>query len=608
LNPNILSIDIIKLLVRLWYHLHLRRRLQFWLILGLIFVSALSEIVSLGAVLPFLGVLIAPERVFNQPIIEDVVSAWGITSPDQLVLPLTVAFAVTALMAGAIRIFLLWVNTQFTIASGIEISSEVYRRTLYQPYEVHVTRNSSEVISGITGKVDGVVFGVLLSVLSLISSVVLLVAITVTLIAIDPFVAFVASGILGISYGLITWLVRYRLKRNGKRIAREHPQIVKVLQEGLGSIRDVLLNGTQSVYCDIYSKADRPFRRATGNNAFIRGFPRFAMEALGMSLIAGLAYSLSHKVGGVAAALPVLGALALGAQRLLPALQQGYNSWAMIISTQATLADIVELLDQPLPAELIQAKRAPARLTFQKTIQFEQVRFRYSSDGPWVLDGVNFTISKGARVGFVGSTGSGKSTTLDLLMGLLQPTEGKFLVDGQSISGDRVRAWQQTIGHVPQNIYLTDSSLAENITFGVPPEAIDLKRVQEVARQARIADFIENKVEGYNALVGEGGVRLSGGQRQRIGIARALYKKANLLVFDEATSALDNTTEKSVMEAIEGVGNDITLLIIAHRLTTVKNCDTIIELENGRIVAQGTYEQLLVSSASFRKMAHVAGV
>ena len=608
MNPSIPSIGVINLLARFWYHLSQRRRRQFWLILGLIFISALSEIVSLGAVLPFLGVLIAPERVFNQPIIGDVVRAWGITSSDQLVLPLTVAFAVIALMAGAIRILLLWVNTQFTIASGIEISGEVYRRTLYQPYEVHVTRNSSEVISGITGKVDGVVFGVLLSVLSLISSVVLLVAITVTLIAIDPFVAFVAAGILGISYGLITWLVRYRLKRNGKRIAREHPQIVKVLQEGLGGIRDVLLNGTQSVYCDIYSKADRPFRQAQGDNAFIRGFPRFAMEALGMALIATLAYSLSHKVGGVAAALPVLGALALGAQRLLPALQQSYNSWAMIISNQASLVDIVGLLDQPLPEELLQAKRAPARLTFQKTIQFEQVRFRYSSDGPWVLDGINFTIPKGARVGFVGSTGSGKSTTLDLLMGLLQPTEGKFLVDGQSISGDRVRAWQQMIGHVPQNIYLADSSLAENIAFGVPPEAINLKRVQQVARQARIADFIENKVEGYNALVGEGGIRLSGGQRQRIGIARTLYKKANLLVFDEATSALDNTTEKSVMEAIEGVGNDITLLIIAHRLTTVKNCDTIIELENGRIVAQGTYEQLLVSSPSFRKMAHVAGV
>lgn len=605
MNPNIPAIGIINLLMRLWNHLPQRRRHQFWLILGLIFVSAFTEIVSLSAVLPFLGILIAPEKVFNQPIIGDVVRTWGFTASDQLVLPLTVAFVVIALTAGAIRIFLLWVNTQFTIANGIELSGEVYRRTLYQPYNVHVARNSSEVISGITGKVNTVVFGVLLMALSLISSVVLLIAIMVTLIVIDPFVALVATGSFGISYGLITWLVRYRLKRNGKRIAHELAQIVKTLQEGLGSIRDVLLNGTQSVYCDVYNQADHPLRRAQGDNAFIRGFPRFAMEVLGMVLIAALAYSLSLKEGGIATSLPMLGALVLGAQRLLPALQQSYNSWAMILSSQAALADIMELLTQPLPAELIQGKSDLVPLAFQKNIQFEQVRFRYNSDGPWVLDGIDFTIAKGARVGFVGSTGSGKSTTLDLLMGLLQPTEGEFLVDGQPIRADRVRAWQQTIAHVPQSIYLTDSSLAENIAFGIPPEAIDLNRVQQAARQARIADFVEDQAEGYNVLVGERGVRLSGGQRQRIGIARALYKKASLLVFDEATSALDNITEKSVMEAIEGVGSDITLLIIAHRFTTVKNCDTIIELENGRIVAQGTYEELLVSSPSFRKMAHV---
>jgi ATP-binding cassette subfamily B protein len=265
------------------------------------------------------------------------------------------------------------------------------------------------------------------------------------------------------------------------------------------------------------------------------------------------------------------------------------------------LADTIELLEQPLPAEKLQP--VAAQLTIQDSICFSAVRFRYDNAGPWVLDGLNLTIPKGARVGFVGSTGSGKSTTLDLMMGLLTPCDGELLVDGRPISGNRLRAWQRSITHVPQNIYLADTTLAENIAFGVPPDAIDLDRVQQAARQAQIADFIESSPEGYKGYVGERGIRLSGGQRQRIGIARALYKQASVLVFDEATSALDNATEQSVMDAIEGLSSDLTILLIAHRLTTVRSCDIIVELEHGQVVAQGTYEQLHECSPSFRRMA-----
>jgi ATP-binding cassette subfamily B protein len=542
--------------------------------------------------------------VFNHPIVADVALAWGITSADQLVLPLTVAFAAAALIAGAIRILLLWASTRLAFAIGADLSIEAYRRTLYQPYRVHAARNSSEVISGITNKVNGAAFGVLLPLLTLVSSTVLLMAIMLALIAIDPVVASVAAVGFGASYALIAWMSRRRLHRNSQRIAYEQTQVVKALQEGLGGIRDVLLDGMQPVYCDIYRQADHPLRRAQGNNFFIGGSPRYIMEALGMVLIAALAYALSRQVGGIATALPVLGALALGAQRLLPALQQIYSAWASIAGSHASLADTLELLDQPLPAELLEP--APAPLLIQNAIRFDAVRFRYTSDGPWVLDSLNLIIPKGARVGFVGSTGSGKSTTLDLLMGLLMPTEGELLVDGQPISGNRLRAWQRSIAHVPQSIYLADTTLAENIAFGVPPDTIDLDRVQQAARQAHIADFIESRPEGYQAYVGERGIRLSGGQRQRIGIARALYKQASVLVFDEATSALDNATEQSVMDAIEGLGRDLTILLIAHRLTTVRRCDTIVELEHGQVVAQGTYEQLLECSPSFRRMARAA--
>ncbi len=568
---------------------------------GLMLVSSIAEVVSLGAVLPFLGILVAPDKVFGHDLLFKIFQAWGFTSADQLVIPIVAAFVAAALIAGSIRILLLWASNRLAFASGADLGIEVYRRTLYQPYRVHVARNSSEVISGITNKVNGVVFGVLLPSLTLASSSVLLVFITLALIAIDAMVASVAAVIFGTSYALIAWISRRRLHRNSKRIAIEQTQVLKALQEGLGGIRDVLLDGTQPVYSDIYRRADHLLRRAQGNNSFIGGSPRYFMETLGMVLIATLAYALSREVGGISEALPVLGALAIGAQRLLPALQQSFSAWASIAGFRASLADTIELLDQPLPTELLLP--APAPLLVNNSIRFNGVRFRYTIDGPWVLDGLNLSIPRGARVGFVGSTGSGKSTTMDLLMGLLIPTEGELLVDSQVISGNRLRAWQQNIAHVPQSIYLADATLAENIAFGVPRNVINMVRVQQAASQAQIANFIESSPEGYQAYVGERGIRLSGGQRQRIGIARALYKQANVLVFDEATSALDNATEHSVMDAIDGLSSDLTILLIAHRLSTVRACDIIVELEQGRVVAQGTYEQLIERSLSFRRMA-----
>jgi ABC-type multidrug transport system fused ATPase/permease subunit len=587
------------LIGRLWRHLSRRRQRQFGLLLGLILLSAFAEVISLGAVLPFLGILTAPDMAFRNPTIANIADAWGITTAAQLVLPLTIAFAAAALFAGAIRILLLWVTTRLAFAAGSELSIELYRRTLYQPYTVHLARNSSAVLSGV-GKVGGAI-NVLSQLLMLISSAVLLISITLALVTIDPTVALTATMGFGVSYGLITWITRRRLRRNSQRIAHEQTQVFKALQEGLGGIRDVLLDGTQPVYCDIYRRADLPLRRAQGNNIFIGGSPRFAMEALGMALIAVLAYALSRQTGGVTTALPVLGALALGAQRLLPALQQGYSAWTSIAGSHASLADTIDLLDQPLPANISQP--APAPLPLQDAIQFDSVRFRYSCDGPWVLHDLDFVIPKGTRVGFVGSTGSGKSTMIDLVMGLLTPTEGRLLVDGKALDGNRLTAWQRTIAHVPQSIYLADATLAENIAFGLPQQAIDLDRLRQAARQAQIADFIEGRSDGYQAQIGERGIRLSGGQRQRIGIARALYKQAGVLVFDEATSALDSVTEQSLMDAIEGLDRQLTILLVAHRLTTVRRCDTIIEIQEGRVVAQGSYEQLLQTSPSFRKMA-----
>lgn len=588
------------LVIRLWRHLTKKRKRQMGFTLLLMVISAFSELISLGAVIPFIGVLTAPDKVFNRPVVRELAKSLGITSPTQLVLPLVLVFILAALASGTLRLLLLWASTRLSHAIGADLSFEAYKRTLYQPYKIHVSRNSSEVISGIISKI-GITMEVLNSLLISISSLLLLVILLLTLVAIYPVVVLVAANVFGLSYGLTTWTFRRKLKINSRQIARESTQEVKALQEGLGGIRDVLLNGLQPMLCDIYRKADISLRRALASNVVISQSPRFVMEIIGMVLIAGLAYGLSYQNGGIESALPVLGVLAMGAQRIIPALQQIYFNWVLIAGNQASLRDAVDLLNQPLPSEAVGIETAP--LHFRHTIRLEEVRFRYLDDGPWVLDCVDLIITKGARVAFVGATGSGKSTTLDVLMGLLEPCEGQIVVDGQPIKGKLLRSWQKTIAHVPQSIFLTDATLAENIAFGIPKKDIDMELVREAARQAQIDRFVDSQRKGYDALIGERGIRLSGGQRQRIGIARALYKRASVLVFDEATSSLDNVTEQAVMESVKALGRELTIVIIAHRLTTVHGCDMIFEMAKGKIVAQGSYEQLLERSLTFRNMA-----
>jgi ATP-binding cassette subfamily B protein len=569
----------------------LRRRKQFFLLLALMVVASFAEILSIGAVLPFLAVLTAPNRVFDHYAVQPFIQLLGISTPDQLLLPLTIVFGFAAIMAGGMRLLLLWVGTRVSFATGADLSIDIYRRTLYQPYAVHVARNSSEVINGISGKTSGVINGIIVPAMTLISSGVMLVAILLALIIVDPVIALAVFGGFGVIYGLIIRLTRKRLLIDSQRIAHESTLVIKSLQEGLGGIRDVLIDGSQATYCQIYRNADLPLRQAQGNNLFIGQSPRFAMEALGMLLIAALAYSLAMQPDGVAKAIPVLGALALGAQRLLPMLQQAYVAWSCIQGGQASLQDTLELLEQPLPDYANQAAAKP--LPFRQQVSLKQISFRYSDQTPWVLKNLDFTFAKGSRIGFIGTTGSGKSTLLDIVMGLLQPTEGVIEIDGQAITLGNHRAWQAHIAHVPQAIFLADSTIEENIAFGVPKDKIDHTRVKQAARQAQIAEAIETWPKQYQTFVGERGIRLSGGQRQRIGIARALYKQADVIIFDEATSALDNETELAVMQAIEGLSEDLTILIIAHRLTTLRKCTQIVELSNGVIKRICTYQNML---------------
>jgi ATP-binding cassette subfamily B protein len=582
---------ITTLLKRLWHHISPRRRGQFGMLLVLMLLASFAEILSIGAVLPFLGVLTAPERIFELPAAQPIIKALKLIEPKQLLLPLTVAFGAAALIAGAMRLLLLWASTRLSFAAGADLSISIYRRTLYQPYAVHCARNSSEVIDGIAGKANGVIYNIIVPTLTLISSSIMLIVILIALLSVQPMIALLAFGGFGLIYAVIVRLTRKQLLADSKCVARETTHVIKSLQEGLGGIRDVLIDGTQAAYCEIYRNADLPLRRAQGNSWFISASPRYCMEALGMILIAMLAYVLAEQSNGIARAIPILGALALGAQRLLPVLQQAYSAWTQINSGHVSLKDTLKLLEQPLPDYAIQT--IAEKMPFNHEISLNQLGFRYDKYSPYVLNNLSINIIKGSRVGFIGKTGSGKSTLLDILMGLLQPTNGTLEIDGQSLTLINNRAWQQHIAHVPQAIFLTDSTIEENIAFGVPEDKIDHLRVKQAAQQAQIAESIESWPKQYRTFVGERGIRLSGGQRQRIGIARALYKQADVIIFDEATSALDNETEQAVMQAIEGLSQELTVLIVAHRLTTLKNCTQIMELDEGVIKRVGNYNDIV---------------
>lgn len=558
-------------------------------------IASLAEIVSIGAVLPFLAVLTVPDRIFGHPAAQSFIQQAGLTSADQLLLPLTIAFGLAALAAGGMRLMLAWASVRLAFTTGADLSISIYRRTLYQAYAIHVGRNSSEVITGITTKTNSVIYQIIAPALMLLSSVIMLVAILSVLLTVEPYISFAAFVGFGLIYLLIIRFTKAQKLRNAQRIARESTQVVKSLQEGLGGVRDVLLDGSQAAYCQIYRSADLPLRRAQGDNQFVSQSPRYFVEALGMTLIAGLAYVLAQQPEGIGKAIPVLGALAIGAQRLLPLMQNAYVSWSSIQGAQASFQDTLDLLDQPLPAYADQP--APEPIPFHRHIRLNRLSFRYGPQLPWVLENLNLVIDRGSRVGLIGTTGCGKSTLIDIVMGLLEPTQGSMEIDDQTITLDNHRLWQAHIAHVPQAIFLTDSTIEENIAFGIPPGKIDRERVRQAARQAQIADVIETWPKQYKTLVGERGIRLSGGQRQRIGIARALYKRADVIVFDEATSALDNDTEQAVMQAIDGLSADLTILIIAHRLTTLRNCTQIVDIADGRVRRIGTYRDIVAKTA-----------
>jgi ABC-type multidrug transport system fused ATPase/permease subunit len=583
--------SIFFLLKNFWNHINGRRKFQIFCLILLIILVSLVEVISLGAVIPFLGALTAPEKILESQLLLPIFNQFNIQNSHDLRFAMTVLFITAVIFSGLVRLVLVWSQTRLSYAIGADISIACYRHIIHLPYLTLISKNSSEFITGIVNKTGMVVTQVILPALLIFSTSILLLAIIITLLFIDTLVALSTLFGFAFIYGIVFYLNKKKLISNALKVSHKHNALIQSLQEGLGGIRDVIIDGNQETYCEIFREVDLPLRKAEAGISIIGQTPRFIVEALGITILTSLAYYLSLRPDGINAAIPILGVFALAAQRLLPILQQIYQSWTSILGCSEILKDILYFLNQSIPDYYKLPKPKP--INFLKNITLKNLHFKYTDNGEEIIKDLSCTIKKGDRVGIIGKTGSGKSTLIDIIMGLLVPQRGKILIDNKIIHPRSYRSWQLHIAHVPQNIFLTDSSIIENIALGVPKKEIDYELAYRCAESAQIEDTINSWPNKYDTIVGERGIRLSGGQKQRIGIARALYKKSNLIIFDEATSALDDYTEAKVIDSIFNIDPNITLILISHRLTTLKYCSLIIEVDDGKINRSGSYDEII---------------
>jgi ATP-binding cassette subfamily B protein len=549
------------------------RRRQFVLTLLLMLLGAAAEMVTIGAALPFLALVADPDSALIPPWLLGLLTAVG-GSP---VVGAALLLIVAALAAAGIRLALTWGSQRFVMATGHDMAAAVFGRMLRQPYSEQVRRNSSQTLAAIE-KVQGVVFGLLQPAMQGMIGAFIALCVFALLLKIDAWAAGLAAIAVVLAYVGVSLLVRPRLRRNSELLAGTMVERTRTVQEGLGGIRDIILDRSEPLFEAKFRELDGRYRSAQAATQFVAGAPRFIVEAAGLVAIALVTLAMSLEPGGVVKAIPVLGALALGAQRLLPLLQQSYHGWTMASGNFRAFRDVVEMMEAPIPEP--QPEAPP--LAIERELVFEGVGFHYP-EGRFALLDVSFRIRAGEHVGIAGATGGGKSTLLDLLMGLLEPDEGAILVDGRRLDASTRPAWQSGLAHVPQAIYLADDTIAANIAFPRGAGGMDPERLAAAVRAAQLETFLAGLPEGLQTYVGERGVRLSGGQRQRIGLARALYRRPRLLILDEATSALDEGTERSVLAALQGLREDMTLVTVAHRATTLAACDRLIRVEGGRV-------------------------
>jgi ATP-binding cassette, subfamily B, bacterial PglK len=525
-------------------------------------------------------------------------------TPRQFLFWLGIA-VLMALTSGAMfSMYVTWRMALYAEQIGAELSTRLYQHYMQQPWLFHASGSSSQLTNKIAQETARITRSVIKPLMSMNAKGTLALAMMTALFLFNPLVAITGLVLFTVSYIVLFRTVRRRLDRNGKTISQTNQLRFKLMNEGFGGIKDTLLLGRQANFNQRFAQASENLGRAKGVTTALADVPRYAMELIAFGAVIFLVlYLLAVHDGNLGNILPILSVYALAGFKMLPAFQQVYTSLAKVKGNIAAF-DSLEA-DLIASHEVTAAKPAAAagKFSLQQGITLENIHFHYPGKEEKALAGLTLKIPLNHVIGLVGASGSGKSTAIDVLLGLITPQQGALKVDGETLDGERLRAWQNSLGFVPQTIFLADASIRENIAFGLPPGEIDEARVQYAAKMAHLDELLERLPNGLDTRVGERGIQLSGGQRQRIGIARALYDDAEVLILDEATSALDGITEKMVMDAINDFAGKKTIIMIAHRLATVKQCDSIYLLVDGQAVDHGCYAELVSHNATFQRMA-----
>ena len=575
-----------------------------WLLLAIL-IMGLLETAGIASIMPFLAVLSSPQIIQTNNILSRLYELTAAANNTQFLFILGFGVLIVLISSNAFSAFTNWLLLRFIYFQGHELSCRLFQQYLEKPYSFFLNHNSSDLIKNIISEVHRVIVGVLTPTMQITSRAIIAICILGLLIATDPLLAMLVLTLCGGSYVAVYMAARKKLTERGKITTESQSQRFKLAGEAFGGIKDLKLLNRESYYLERYQIPSYDFAASEATGQAITVLPKYALETIvfgGMMLIMLYLIGIKKEIGHV---IPILGLYAFAGYRLMPGFNQIFQGSSLIRYHSAAL-DIIynHIFKQPSDKKIMGGIiEGDKPLPFNKEIRLENVHFTYPDNGSEIIKNLSITIPVNSTIGIVGTTGSGKTTLVDMILGLLQQNAGKFLVDDLQVNFKTIKAWKKKLGYVPQQIFLADDTVTRNIAFGIPDKKINQSTIIKAATIANIHDFISQELpQGYDTNLGERGVRLSGGQRQRIGIARALYHEPEVLILDEATSALDGVTENAVMKAIHGLARKKTIIMIAHRITTIKECDKIYVLENGGIVANGNFNELLSASEQFQAM------
>ena len=591
-----------ELLTKLLFLFEKRDRIKIIALFTFILSGTIFELLGFGSILPFLYVVSKPELVHENIVLGKFYNWISPGSVNEFLVWLGLIIIIVFVLKNSYLFFIQYSIIKFSTKTHHALASRLFRSYLYSPYSFHLQRNSAQLLRNI-GLVQSVITGILLPLIHIIIDLLLIVSIFVLLVIVDMTSSLVVFSFIGLMSFIYFLIFKRKLVRFGTEQKHHNEMLIKQFNQGLGSIKESKILGREHFFDKSYSHHLAGLNRISKWQQSISALPHFIIETLMVTLILFILFTAIFRGYEISAILISLSFFGLATVRLMPSISKINSAVSSIRFYTPSLEEVFsDLKMSESYSQTVPLQKTNSDILFNKELELKQVCFSYNGSEQSILENINLTIQKNSTVGFVGKSGAGKTTTVDIILGLLNPKSGKVLVDGLDIR-ENIKSWQRKAGYIPQQIYLMDDTIRANIAFGIPDEEVDSNKVRNAVTLAQLDEFVNQLPNGLQNIIGESGVRVSGGQRQRIGIARALYNEPELLIMDEATAALDNETEKAFMEAIESLSGKRTIIIIAHRLTTVANVDKIFFLKEGKLITSGTFKELLSTSVEFKLMA-----